>query len=101
MATKAESLVALFAVFLLGLTSVGILYEAFQKIFGPPGVPDVTPWSFGVRLFALAVDLSRSRYLARVARETHSPALDMYTPTLLDVPVDHTKNMKLGLVAGG
>jgi acetolactate synthase-1/2/3 large subunit len=28
-------------------------------------------------------------------------ALDMDMPTLIDVPVDHTENMKLGLVAGG
>ncbi len=28
-------------------------------------------------------------------------ALAMATPTLIDVPIDHTENMKLGLVAGG
>ncbi len=72
---KAESLVALFAVFLLTMTSLGILYEAYRKAFGEPEVPEINVFSFGVLILALAIDLSRSRYLARVARETHSQAL--------------------------
>src|SRR6478672_1604970 len=72
---KAESLVALFAVFLLTITSLGILYEAYRKAFGEPEVPEINVFSFGVLILALAIDLSRSRYLARVARETHSQAL--------------------------
>ena len=72
---KAESLAALFAVFLLGVTAVGILYEAYQKAFGTPEVPDITAWSLSVPLAALLIDGTRSRYLARVARETGSQAL--------------------------
>jgi cation diffusion facilitator family transporter len=72
---KAESLVALFAVFLLTVTSLGILYEAYRKVFGEPEVPETNVFSFAVLILALAIDLSRSRYLARIARETHSQAL--------------------------
>src|SRR5215211_5324043 len=45
---KVESLAALFAVFLLTVTSLGILYEAYRKIFGEPEVPEINVFSFGV-----------------------------------------------------
>ncbi|MGI8588366.1 MAG: cation-efflux pump [Chloroflexia bacterium] len=72
---KAESLAALSAVFLLGITAFGILYEAYSKIFGQPAVPDITPYSIAVPMIAMAADWARSRYLGRVARETGSQAL--------------------------
>jgi cation diffusion facilitator family transporter len=72
---KAESLAALFAVVLLGSTALGILYEAYRRIFVVDEVPQTNIWSFAVLLAALAIDVSRSRMLARVARETNSQAL--------------------------
>ncbi len=72
---KAESLAALFAVFLLTTTSLGILYEAYRKAFGAPDVPQLTPYSFAVPAGAILVDWGRSRYLRRVAAETGSEAL--------------------------
>jgi cation diffusion facilitator family transporter len=72
---KAESLAALFAVVLLGSTALGILYEAYQRVFVKDEVPQTNIWSFAVLLAALAIDVSRSRMLARVARETNSQAL--------------------------
>jgi cation diffusion facilitator family transporter len=72
---KAENLAALFAVFLLATTSVGILVEAYRKAFGTPEVPELSAWTFGVPALAIVVDWGRSRYLRRVAAATGSEAL--------------------------
>ncbi len=72
---KAESLAALFAVVLLGSTAIGILYEAYQRVFVKDAVPQTNIFSFVVMLIALAIDFSRSRMLRKVARETNSQAL--------------------------
>jgi cation diffusion facilitator family transporter len=72
---KAESLAALFAVVLLGSTALGILYEAYQRVFVKDEVPQTNIFSFVVLIAALTIDFNRSRMLARVARETNSQAL--------------------------
>jgi cation diffusion facilitator family transporter len=72
---KAENLAALFAVFLLATTSVGILFEAYHKAFGTPEVPTLSGWTFAVPALAIVVDWGRSRYLRRVAAATGSEAL--------------------------
>src|SRR6478672_10969250 len=41
---RAESLVALFAVVLLSSTALGILYEAYQRVFVKDEVPETTIW---------------------------------------------------------
>jgi cation diffusion facilitator family transporter len=72
---RSESLVALFAVVLLSGTALGILYEAYQRILVKDEVPETTIWGFLVLIAALAIDVTRSRMLGRVARETNSQAL--------------------------
>ena len=72
---KVESLVAMFAVVLLSLTSLAIFNEAYRRIFLVTEVPETTIWSFLVVIAALVVDVNRSRMLSRVARETNSQAL--------------------------
>src|SRR4051812_27309768 len=72
---RAESLAALFAVVLLSVTALGILYEAYHRVFVVDEVPQTTVWSFAVLIGALVIDVNRSRMLARVARETQSQAL--------------------------
>jgi cation diffusion facilitator family transporter len=99
---KAESLVALFAVALLAATSLGILYEAYRKAFGAPEVPEINVFSFGVLILAIGIDLSRSRYLARVARETHSQALAADAAHFAsDLYSSGTVLLSLGLIAAG
>src|SRR6478672_3056478 len=99
---KAESLVALFAVALLSVTSLGILYEAYRKAFGAPEVPEINVFSFGVLILAIGIDLSRSRYLARVARETHSQALAADAAHFAsDLYSSGTVLLSLGLIAAG
>src|SRR5215212_4487259 len=43
---RAESLAALFAVVLLSVTALGILYEAYRRVFVVDAVPETSIWSF-------------------------------------------------------
>jgi cation diffusion facilitator family transporter len=72
---KAESLAALFAVFLLAMTALGICYEAYRKAFVVTEIPEISAWSMGVPVLAMVIDWNRARALARVARATGSQAL--------------------------
>ncbi len=73
---KFESLAALFAVVLLSLTALGILREAFLRVFGRGEVPSANWLGFAVLILSMIVDFTRSRYLNRVAEEHGSAALE-------------------------
>jgi cation diffusion facilitator family transporter len=72
---KIENFSALFETGLLLATCVWIAYEAVHRLVaGGPHV-EATFWAFGVMLVSIAIDLSRSRSLAGVARRHRSQAL--------------------------
>lgn len=73
---KVENLSALFETLLLLVTCVWILYEAAQRLFFHGGVPEVNAWSFGVMAVSIVLDFTRSRMLYKVAKKTHSQALE-------------------------
>src|SRR5215469_12182525 len=65
---KIENFSALFETGLLLATCVWIAYEAGKRLVFGGGHVEATPWSFVVMGISIAVDLSRSRALASVAR---------------------------------
>jgi cation diffusion facilitator family transporter len=99
---KFESLAALFAVFLLAITSVGILREAFERVFETSVVPTGTFYGVGVLLLSILVDFTRSRYLKRVAKKHGSQALAADAAHFeTDLYSSITVLLGLGLVAYG
>lgn len=73
---KIDNLSALFETVLLLVTCVWIIYEAIERLFFKAATVEVNAWSFGVIIFAIVVDFSRSRALMAVARRTRSAALE-------------------------
>jgi len=74
---KVENVSALFETLLLLATCVWIVYEAIQRLFFDAEVHvQATPWAFAVMILSIVVDYSRSRALSKVARRTHSQALE-------------------------
>lgn len=73
---KIESLSAFIATLLLFLTSAWIIYEAIQRFFEKNVEVKVEWYSFAVIIISIIVDYSRSRALARIAKQTHSQALE-------------------------
>ena len=73
---KAENLSALFETLLLLVTCFWIIYEAVHRLFFHPVALKITFWSFAVMIVSIAVNVSRSRVLYRVARKYHSQALE-------------------------
>jgi len=73
---KVENLSALFETLLLLVTCVWIIIEAIRRLFFEEVAVDVTVWAFVVMFISIAVDLSRSRALARVAQKHNSQALE-------------------------
>lgn len=73
---KIESVSALVETGLLLLTSVWIVYEAIQRLLFKSVEIQVTWYAFAVMTISIIVDLSRSRALRKVARETSSQALE-------------------------
>ena len=74
---KFENFSALMETLLLVATSIWIVYEAVVRLTDPGFVgPETSVWAFGVMIFAIVVDLGRSRALMRVARKTGSQALE-------------------------
>jgi cation diffusion facilitator family transporter len=73
---KIESLTALAETLLLVITSLWIIREAVGRMLG--GGPEVEPsaWAFIVIGVSILVDIHRSRDLTRVARKSHSQALE-------------------------
>ena len=73
---KVENLSALFETALLALTCGWIIYEAVQRLFFRHVAVEATAWAFATMLVSIAVDVSRSRALARAARLYDSQALE-------------------------
>jgi cation diffusion facilitator family transporter len=73
---KVENLSALFETFLLLLTCVWIIYEAFQRLFYKNVNVDISAWAFVVMIVSIIVDYNRSRMLYRAARAYNSQALE-------------------------
>lgn len=73
---KAESLAALAETVLLVVTCAWIVIEAVERLFFDAGPVEPSWWAFGVVIISLAVDISRSAMLRRVAREHKSQALE-------------------------
>jgi len=73
---KIENLSALFETFLLLLTSVWILYEAWERLTGEAVHIQVNFWAFAVIIISIVVDISRSRALMRIAKKYDSQALE-------------------------
>jgi len=73
---KVENLSALFETGLLLVTCVWIIYEAVQRLFFKTVEVQASFWAFAVMFISIAVDISRSRVLYRVARKHKSQALE-------------------------
>jgi cation diffusion facilitator family transporter len=73
---KIENLSALFETVLLLVTCGWIVWEAMHRLLFHKGVVEVTVWSFAVMATSIAIDLSRSRVLARAAKKYNSQALE-------------------------
>ena len=73
---KIENLSALGETLLLLGTCAWIVWEAVHRLRVHHAELEVTVWSFGVMLTSIAVDFSRSRVLARAARQHRSQALE-------------------------
>lgn len=73
---KVENVSALFETLLLMLTCAWIIWEAIGRLAG--GHPEVRAgvWGYAVIIFAVVVDLGRSRALSRIARKHQSQALE-------------------------
>jgi cation diffusion facilitator family transporter len=73
---KIENLSALFETVLLIVTCVWIVREALRRLIFHQVEVEVTFWSFAVMLVSIAIDVSRSRVLKRVADKYQSQALE-------------------------
>ncbi len=73
---KIENFSALFETGLLLATCVWIFYEAVKRLASPQAHVEATPWAFAIMVTSIVVDVSRSRALARAAREHRSQALE-------------------------
>jgi len=74
---KVENLSALFETFLLFVTCIWIVYEAGKRLLGYEEVHVVASgWTFGVIILSIAVDVTRSRALMKVAKKHNSQALE-------------------------
>ena len=73
---KIENLSALFETVLLSVTCVWIIHEAVNRLIAGHTAIEVNVWSFGVMSTSIAIDLSRSRALYRVAKQHNSQALE-------------------------
>lgn len=72
---KIEALSALFATLLLVLTSFWIIWESAHRLFAAVIEVEATWYAVTLILVVIAVDISRSRALMKVAKETRSQAL--------------------------
>jgi cation diffusion facilitator family transporter len=73
---KIENLSAMFETLLLMVTCAWIVREALRRLVFHEVPVAVTFWSYAVMLTSIAVDVSRSRVLARAARKYNSQALE-------------------------
>lgn len=74
---KIESLSAFLEALLLLLTCIWIVYHAVRRLFFHETIEvETTIWSFAVVVVSIIIDYSRSRALARAAKEHNSQALE-------------------------
>ncbi len=73
---KIENLSALAETMLLLATCGWIVYEAINRLFVRQVEVDPSIWAFLTMGISIAIDFSRSRALARIARKYHSQALE-------------------------
>jgi cation diffusion facilitator family transporter len=73
---KIENVSALIETGLLFLTSGWIIYEAIHRIITHNTKIEITWYAFAVIIISIIIDISRSRALKRVAKETNSQALE-------------------------
>ncbi|HCE48846.1 MAG TPA: cation transporter, partial [Candidatus Jacksonbacteria bacterium] len=73
---KIESVSALFETLLLFITSIWIIYEAINRLISKNVEVEATWYAFAVIIVSIIIDISRTRALNRVARETQSQALE-------------------------
>ena len=73
---KIENLSALSETLLLLLTCAWIVWEAVHRLRSHAALVQVNLWSLVVMLTSIAIDLSRSRMLARAAKKYNSQALE-------------------------
>lgn len=73
---KIENLSALFETLLLLGTCVWIIIEAVHRLAGGADPVEASGWAFAVIVISIAVDVSRSRMLLRVALKHRSQALE-------------------------
>ncbi|MDR3703231.1 MAG: cation diffusion facilitator family transporter [Candidatus Sulfopaludibacter sp.] len=73
---KIENLSALGETLLLLVTCCWIVWEALHRLLLHPVEIRVTAWSFAVMLTSIAIDVSRTRVLARTAKKYNSQALE-------------------------
>jgi cation diffusion facilitator family transporter len=73
---KIENLSALFETLLLLATCFWIVYEAINRLFFKNVEVESSIWAFVVMATSIAVDVSRSRMLSRVAKKYNSQALE-------------------------
>ena len=73
---KVENLSALVEALLLLGTCGWIIYESIQRLTSKHVQVDASFWAFAVMAISIAVDVSRSRMLARVAAKHRSQALE-------------------------
>lgn len=73
---KVENLSALFETLLLLATCAWIIYEALQRLLFKHVEVEASLWAFLIMGTSIAVDISRSRLLYRVAKKYDSQALE-------------------------
>ena len=73
---KVENLSALAETGLLLLTCGWIVWEALHRLLSRKAEIEVTWWAFAVMVTSIVIDVSRSRVLARAAKEYNSQALE-------------------------
>ncbi len=73
---KVENLSALFETLLLLVTCLWIIYEAVQRLWFKTVEVDASAWAFAIMAVSIAIDATRSRLLARVAKKYGSQALE-------------------------
>jgi len=73
---KIENLSALIETLLLIITCVWIVYEAISRLISGNTHIQVTVWSYIVVISSIAIDVTRSRALYKVARKYNSQALE-------------------------
>jgi len=73
---KIESVSALIETGLLFVTSAWIIYEAVRRLLGGQIEVEATWYAFAVVIGSIVIDVSRSRALNKVAKQTNSQALE-------------------------